>query len=273
MVPPMSESEGRPDPIEEIRARIDGVDSQLLALVGERLRLADELVAHKHGEPAALPIRPDREIRLLRRLIAAAPHPVDPDLVVELWRALIAANVRRQGPVDVVVGGGNDAIRMFDLARRHFGARTRVQRAEEAQQALLRAAEQKRTLAVVPWPAAAGVGGWWPALSESRFAKLHLIAGLPIRGAASENPEAAVFAAMKPAQVEGDATILIAFDPHHRAQRAMAEAQLTGRELARSEPRVLLRIEGYIAERDATAMALARAGLDGVRIVGSFARV
>jgi chorismate mutase / prephenate dehydratase len=262
-----------PEPIEQIRAQIDAVDRQLLGLIAERLRLADGLAGLKNGAGSALPIRPGREVLLLRALIAAAPEPVEPDLVVEIWRALIAANVRRQGPVDVAVAGGKDPVRLFDAARRHFGARTRIERVADPQSALMRAAENPRTLAVAPWPAAAGVGGWWPALSESRFAKLFLIAALPIRERGAEIPEAAVFAAQRPEPVGGAATILIAFDPHHRVQRALNEAGLAGRELARSEPRSLLQVEGFVGENDVAAGVLARAGLDGVRIVGSFARV
>jgi chorismate mutase / prephenate dehydratase len=262
------------DPLDLIRRDIDGIDKTLLSLFAQRLQLADKLAATKPA--AGLPIRTGREVAMLRRLIAEAPAPLERELVLELWRALIGASVRRQRVMDVVVGGGrSDPTRLFDTARRHFGARTRIQHVPEPQMALQKAAENPQTtVAVTPWPAAPGVGAWWPALAERRFHDLHLIAGLPLLGPQGEDPEACVFAgtATDPAG-GGDITILIAFDPHHKAQRALNEVGLKGKEVARSEPRVLLRIEEFVALADPRAAALTSHGLDGVRVLGSYARI
>ncbi|MEJ0059890.1 MAG: hypothetical protein WDM79_10100 [Terricaulis sp.] len=193
-----------------------------------------------------LPIRPAREVKMLRRLVAAAPAPVEPELVVELWRALIAAMCAAKRRSTWAVGGGNDPVRLFDIARRHFGARTRIRRLADPQAALLRALEAPNTVAIVPWLAAPGVGSWWPALSEIAFHKLHLVAGLPMRGSGEEEPEACLFAAAPTEPAEGDVTMMIVFDPHHRAQKAMSEVGFKGREVARSEPRALIRIEALL---------------------------
>lgn len=257
--------------VDSIRSEIDRLDDAILSLVAERLRLGDAIAAAK---PNGLPIRPGREITLLRRLIAAAPSHVERDLVVEFWRALIAANVRRQRVIDVFVGGGrSDPTRLFDIARRHFGARARIQHVGEPQAALQKAAERPDDcVAVTPWPTAPGVGSWWPALSESRFHNLHLIAGLPVIGSGDE-AEACVFAAAHPEEAGGDVTLLLAFDAHHRVQRALKEAGLEGKEIARSEPRIILRVEGFVAINDPRAAALTGHGLEGVRVIGSYARV
>lgn len=261
------------DPIETIRREIDGIDTTLLSLFAERLQLADKLTAAKAPQ-AGLPIRPGREVALLRRLVASAPAPLERELVVELWRALIAASLRRQRVVDVAVGGGKSDPRLFDIARRHFGARTRIQHVGEPQAALQKAAENPQTcVAVTPWPAAPGVGAWWPALTERRFHALQLIAGLPLLGPAGEDPEAALFAVSPTEEAGGDVTVLMAFDPHHRLQRALNEQGLTGKEIARAEPRVLVRVEGFLAADDPRALAMTRFGLDSVRVLGSYARV
>lgn len=261
-----------PDPIETIRAEIDGIDTTLLSLVAERLQLADKLVAAKAPQ-AGLPIRPGREVALLRRLAESAPAPLERELVVELWRALIAATLRRQRVIDVAVGGNRNDPRLFDIARRHFGARTRIQHVGEPQAALQKAAENPESwVAVTPWPAAPGVGAWWPALSERRFYNLHLIAGLPLLGG-GEEPEAALFAAAAPEEAGGDVTLLMAFDPHHRLQRALNEQGLAGKEAGRAEPRVLVRVEGFVGVDDPRAPAMTRFGLDSVRVLGSYARV
>lgn len=256
-----------------IRGEIDGIDRTLLSLFAERQQLADKIAALKTPQQG-LPIRPGREVAVLRALAAAAPAPLERELVVEIWRALMAAALRRQRVIEVVVGGGrNDPARLFDIARRHFGARTRIKDLGEPQAALQKAADNPDTVvAVTTWPAAPGVGAWWPALSESRFQSLHVIAGLPVLGA-TEEPEAAVFASCAAEEAGGDVTLLMAFDPHHRLQRALNEVGFVGRELARAEPRVLVRIEGFVGAEDPRAAAMTRAGLDRVRVLGSYARI
>jgi chorismate mutase len=259
--------------LETIRAEIDGIDKTLLSLAAERLRVTDKLAELKTNQ-TGLPMRPGREIALLRRLVAEAPAPLERELVVELWRSLIAASLRRQRVIDVVVGGGRgDASRLFDIARRHFGSRTRIKDVGEPQAALQRAAENPDSVvAVTWWPAAPTVGGWWPALSERRFHSLHIIAGLPVLGW-GEQPEAALFAVAANEEAGGDVSVLLAFDPHHRLQRALNELGFTGKEIARAEPRVLVRIEGFVAVDDPRAQALEARGLDSVRVLGSFARI
>ena len=260
------------DAIKAIRDEFDGVDKALLDLVAQRMRLADRLAGLKPAD--GLPMRPGREVQLLRALAKSAEPPVEPELVVEVWRALIAASLRRQRKIDVAVGGmRSDPARIFDIARRHFGARTRIQQAGEPQAALQRAIESPDTcVAVVPWPAAPGVGAWWPALSENRFRQLHLIAGLPLQGG-GEDPEAAVFAATPNEEAGGDISVIMAFDPHHRLQRALNESGLVGKEFGRAEPRVLIKLEGFFGVNDARVAALTAQGLDGVRVLGSYARI
>jgi chorismate mutase len=264
---------GPADPVDSIRREIDGIDTTILSLVAERLKLAEKLSQAKAPQPG-LPIRPGREVSLLRRLVNEAPAPLDKELVVELWRAIISASLRRQKVIDVVVGGArSDPARLYDIARRHFGARARIQYVGEPQDALMRAAEAPdRCVAVTPWPSAPGVGSWWPALSERRFHDLHLIAGLPVVNAAGD-PDACVFANAANEAGGGDVSLLLAFDPHHRAQRALGEVGLAGKEIARSEPRVLLRVEDFVAIDDTRAAALTNHGLEGVRVLGSYARV
>jgi len=261
-------------PIETIRREVDGIDTTLLSLIAERLQLADKLAAAKAPQ-AGLPIRPGREVALLRRLVASAPAPLERELIVEIWRALIGASLRRQRVIDVAVGGNPKDFKLFDHARRHFGARARIDFAGEMPvDALRRAADNPQSwVAVTPWPAAPNVGAWWPALTESRYNKLHLIAALPVLREGEEGPRAAVFAASAPEEAGDDVTLLIAFDPHHRIQRALNDQGLTGKEVARAEPRVLVRVEGFLGVDDPRASAMTRSGLDSVRVLGSYARI
>jgi chorismate mutase len=253
-----------------IRADIAGVDASLLALAAQRL----ELDQHGFVAPAAgPPLRPALEVKVLRDLLAQAPRQVEPELIVEIWRALMAAGARKHHAFDVAVGGArNDPVRLYDVARRHFGARTRIAHVGDPQAALMRAVENPETcVAVTPWPSAPGVGSWWPALSESRFHKLHIIAGLPVLGA-GDLPEACVFSAGRNEEAGKDVSLLLVEDPHHRVQRALQEAGLDGREIARSEPRALVRVEGFIGIDDPRAKLMG-ATVERVRVLGGYARI
>jgi chorismate mutase / prephenate dehydratase len=266
---------GDGDPLEALAREVDSIDAALLALIVQRLGLGDRISQLK-PPVAGLPLQPGREIAVLRRLMAAAsPGLLEPEIVVEIWRTLLAAATRRQRVIDVYVGGGRgDPTRLFDLARRHFGARARIQHVGEPQATLLRVLEApERSVAVTPWPAAPGVGAWWPALSENRFRNIHLIAGLPQLGNAEETPEACVLAASAPDEAGEDISLLLAFDPHHRVVRALKDAGLNGREIARAEPRVLLRIDGFVGVDDPRAASLTRLGLESVRVLGAYARI
>jgi chorismate mutase/prephenate dehydratase len=258
-------------PIEAVRAQMDALDDQILDLARQRTALADQIAAAK-GPDGGIPLRPAREVRLLRRLIASAGPGLDNDLVFEMWRALIAANIRRQGAIEVAVASAGDIVRPFDLARRHFGGATRLFKALDARDALNKACDQKNVVAVLPWPTGGGVGMWWPILAESRFHNLSIVAALPLRGAG--DPEAALVAAgvaLEPA--EQDKTFGLAFDPHYRAARALNEAALKGREAARVRETVLIEIDGFVARDDGRIGHAMRAGLEGFRVIGAYARI
>jgi chorismate mutase len=110
--------------LEEVRARIDAVDAELLKLVDERMSLASEVAAAKavRGEGGGFGLRPAREAQLLRKLLAAPRRGASPALVVRIWRELMGANLAAQGPFNVGVWGPKDPARAMELARFRFGA-------------------------------------------------------------------------------------------------------------------------------------------------------
>ena len=192
--------------------------------------------------------------------------------MIEIWRALIADNLRRQTSVEVFVGGALDPVRLFDMARRHFGAGARITRAEDARGTLTRMLETPAAAAVLPFPSRSGAGGWWPILAESRFRDAAIVAGLPLRG--DGEPEGAVVTIGAPLEKAGqDHSLVLAFDPHHKLVRALNEAHLKGTEVARVNATVLIRFDEFVGTDDPRLIPMAKAGLDGLRVVGVYARV
>lgn len=256
------------DPIAEARAEIDAIDTALLGLIARRARAADVIAAHKGADTS--PLRPAREAALMRRVLQAAAPDVDAETLVWVWRGLIGANVRRQRALEVIAAGGLDPVRHVELARGHFGPLLKVARETDVRAALARVSAD--VVAVTPWPGPSGPGMWWPALTETRFQNVSLVACLPVRGA---EPEAALVATGAPLEASGagDHTLLIGFDQRFRVDKALSEAGFTGRVLARANASVLVQVEGFVAAGDPRRDALQTAGLDGARVVGAFSRL
>jgi chorismate mutase / prephenate dehydratase len=265
------QSSAAEEAIAAARAEIDAIDQKILAILADRVRCNEVIAAAKAAAGVAMPLRPAREAMMLRRLIAAAPDGVDADLITDVWRAMIAANVRRQRQVQVVVPAIDDVVRLFDTARRHFSGAAEISNVVDAREALTRVADRPATVAVLPWPGPVGLSAWWAMLTERRFASLSIIAGLPMRSLGE--PEAALVAAGATLEPAGeDHTFVLAFDTHYRAARALNEAGLRARSL-RVRETVMMEIEGFLQRGDPQLDTMSREGLEGLRVVGSYARI
>lgn len=74
----------------DVRARIDALDDQGLALLADRQRQVELAALHKTDEAAVR--APDRRTRMMRRLRERAViEGVDPEVVQRVWTAMIDA--------------------------------------------------------------------------------------------------------------------------------------------------------------------------------------
>jgi chorismate mutase len=145
--------------LDEVRARIDAIDAELLRLVDERAAIARVVADAKRaaGDGDKFGLRPAREAVLLRRLLATPREGASDALTVRVWRELIADSLSRQGPFHLSVWGPGDAARTVELARAQFGAAPRMARAARPEEALA-AAKTPGGVAVL---ALAPDHGWW----------------------------------------------------------------------------------------------------------------
>jgi chorismate mutase len=155
--------------LDEVRARIDAIDAELLRLVDERACIARSVADAKRaaGDGDKFGLRPAREAQLVRRLLATPRQGASDALTVRLWRELIADSLARQGPFHLSVWGGHDPARAVELARARFGVAPPLARAARPEDALAAA----KTAGGVGVLALAPDNGWWgrllaePALS------------------------------------------------------------------------------------------------------------
>jgi chorismate mutase / prephenate dehydratase len=103
-----------------LRARIDALDDQLLALASERARLALEVAAVKRARGESDFYRPEREAEVLRRLGAQNPGPLPSGAVQALFRELMSACRALEAPLRVAYLGPEGTFSQEAVAR-HFG--------------------------------------------------------------------------------------------------------------------------------------------------------
>ncbi len=152
-----------PDPpsLDELRAEIDRIDDSLLHLLQSRMRLAGRIGQAKAAGPVnALKLRPDREARVISRLLAEA-EPDCRQLALGVWREIMAAGLARQGQLEVLVWGGPDPAHVLDNARRRFGSSPRYLEVESPADALAGAAT-RNAVAVL---AIDSRTAWWTRLA------------------------------------------------------------------------------------------------------------
>jgi len=158
-----------------VRARIDEVDSALLALVDERAQLAAAVAAAKaaQGDAGRFGLRPAREAQVLRQLLARPRKAATTPLIVRIWRELMGESLALQGPFHLSVWGGHEAARTVELAHLRFGAAPALANASSPEAALAAA----RTPGGVAVLALSRDNAWWGRLLAEP--KLRVFSALP----------------------------------------------------------------------------------------------
>ncbi|OYY22350.1 MAG: hypothetical protein B7X99_20915 [Rhizobiales bacterium 17-65-6] len=187
-------AQGAPAPrsLEILRAEIDRVDGEVLALLNARAGIVAEVGAGKatSGGPV---FRPGRQAALLRRLTERNSGPQTPQTqtpqtqtaqtLVQVWTAIIAGSILQQKPdFRVAVAGDAD---QAGLAQSFFGAAIPQSRFAQPAEALDALVAGQADAAVLP----AG-GSWWLDVPQG----LRIVAGAPLLRAADAPPEALILA-------------------------------------------------------------------------------
>lgn len=166
-----------------------------------------------------------------------------------------------------VLVGGAEPLRIWDHARHIFGHQIPMSFESDQREIVTHCAEETGTVGVLGWMTQAGSGQWWPVLNESRFHDLRIVGAWP--GFLNEAPYAAIIARGPVNESAGSRTLLIAHDDHHRLQKIFTEQELRVKELARARSLVLFETAVTLSEDDGRLQDARKAGLDGLRVVGS----
>jgi chorismate mutase len=164
------------DDLGKLRAKIDRIDGELLALIEARQSVAAQVAGTK--PPGSPVFRPAREAYLLASLLDRAA-PANSQLVKRVWRQLLSASVARQKPDFTVL-----APQQLSLAASHLAAGFfKLALTDDSAAALARLAAGEGDLALLDADSLAGLAA---EISESgpvrligRFEDLFLLSCLP----------------------------------------------------------------------------------------------
>ena len=115
--------------LEDVRARIDAIDKDLLALISERAQLATEVAKLKGSDDDEVVFyRPEREAQVLRKIIESNKGPVADEEMARLFREIMSACLALEQQLNVAYLGP-EATFTQSAALKHFGhsVRTRPQ--------------------------------------------------------------------------------------------------------------------------------------------------
>ena len=99
--------------LDDLRSKIDLIDTNLCQLIKERQSLASKIMSAKKG---GFPFDPKREEELIKKLVNLG---LDKFLVEKVWRQIISSNLSIQKVLNIGVAGSDDEIKSAYLA--HFG--------------------------------------------------------------------------------------------------------------------------------------------------------
>ena len=165
--------------LDSLRQEIDEIDTALHDLLIRRSEVTAEVGRAKRAAGVAGQfLRPGREARVLRRLVARHTGGFPKAVIVRLWREIFAAATAQQGDFTICVLSGKDGEGLRDLARDHFGALTPIAEQGSAVRVIHAVAEGQAQVGVLPLPED-GNDLWWRHLLGSGSQPPRIVARLP----------------------------------------------------------------------------------------------
>jgi chorismate mutase len=246
------------DQLAALRRQIDSVDTQLHDLLMQRTELA-------------VKVRPAREAKILRRLIARHTGKLPKAVMVRMWREMISALLQVEGPFVVAVYNPPEEPGYWDIARDHYGCRVPILGFDRLNHAISAVLEGQATVAVLPLPHEGDRDPWWRRIAVRQPKVPHVIARLPFGDPGNQRGrglQALVIGTTPNEPTDIDRGLLVAETREPVSRSAIRDALNTAQfrpifiqafqELGGPEQQ-LVEIEGFLAPDDPRLAALAKA--------------
>mgnify|MGYP000449782388 CR=1 FL=1 len=100
----MSQQPIQSDALAALRVQIDALDKQLLQLVNDRAKVAEQVGEIKRAEGSPF-FRPDRVAQVIDKITQANPGPLKNEHIASIWREIMSARLALEAPQRVAVLG------------------------------------------------------------------------------------------------------------------------------------------------------------------------
>lgn len=270
--------------LDDLRREIDEIDIAVHDLLMRRVALADQ-IGHVKGEGGPF-IRPGREARILRRLVARHDGLLPKTVLVSIWREIISAMTALEGPYAVAVYAqkmGHDGLPA--LARAQYGAERPISAHQTVLGVLRAVSDGHATVGVLPLPQGEEADPWWRNLVRTGPDVPKIIARLPFAALNHrfDGLDALAIALAPPEASDLDHSFLVAENTAQLSRGGLREA-LTRADFqvvdmqnwsARGKvPWVLVEVDGFLEANDPRVVRLAEAEnspIGQVWVIGSYA--
>ena len=139
----------KPEGLAVLRAELDRLDDQILALIERRLSASGEIAALKDAEgDRHLKLRPRRQEEILERLKSRA-NRAEPELVDKVWREIMAHSLQAQAHTELVLAPSDEPELLEARVRAHFGSAVPTRWAASTSHAI-RSALRDEAIAIIP---------------------------------------------------------------------------------------------------------------------------
>jgi len=270
--------------LDDLRREIDEIDMAMHDLLMRRVSLADR-IGHIKGKGGPF-IRPGREARILRRLVARHKGPLPKTVLISIWREIISAMTALEGPYAVAVfAGRSEPDGLPALARLQYGAERPISAHETVLGVLRAVGDGNATVGVLPLPQGEEADPWWRNLVRDGPDVPKIIARLPFAAVNHrfEELEALAVSLAAPEASDRDRSYLVTENVGQLSRSAFREA-LRGADFEVVDmqnwsaqgtlPWILVEVEGFVEDDDARLQHLAEAEsspIGKVWVIGSYA--
>ena len=152
----------------QLRQDIDDIDTRIQELLAKRVALVLEIARIKNGEDTgASPLRPEREVDILRRLARRHKGAFPLGSLFRIYREIMSVSLQLQQRFCVSLWTGDNPA-LSSLARDFYGFSIPVSHESDARTVLERISKDASVLGVLPLPDGSAPGKWWPGLVRYR---------------------------------------------------------------------------------------------------------
>lgn len=277
-----------PEELLKFRQTIDGIDSEIIALIKKRCEIVKQVgeFKKKKGHKGCF-IRPGREADMLRAIFNEfSRSPFSPIAAAQIWRIIISASTRIESDLRISTFAPEKDPSLFWVAREYFGTFSSVTRHPNCNRVVGDVVDGKTEVGILPAISVEEEGRWWLTLAQQEESTApQIFAHIPfVTQAQSVTRPSGLAIAKIAAEPTGDDVTFIAVETQdlsiHRLTTTFTTSGMKATRIAH-EPQGrpgqdfhLLQIAAFIAADDMRLQGVRNKLGDNLlrlRVLGSFA--